>query len=61
MFLQIPTEVPHPDTNTAIDFNNTFDVVVYIVAPVILIVLYFYLRKKSRNSQNDENSESKED
>lgn len=57
MFLQLPTEVPHPGTNSPIDFNSTFDVIVYIIAPIVLIVMYFYLRKKSRNAENDDHSD----
>lgn len=50
MNLQIPTEVPHPDTNTPVNLSSTLEVVLYIVAPIVLIILYFYLRKKSRSA-----------
>jgi len=56
MFLiQIPREVPHPDNNTPLDFSNPFELVVYIIIPITLIVLYFFLRKKRKaNQKNDE-------
>ncbi len=47
--MQIPTDVPHPDDNSAIDISNTFDLVVYIILPIVLILLYFFwYRKKGK-------------
>ncbi|NNM22292.1 MAG: adenylosuccinate synthetase [Flavobacteriaceae bacterium] len=51
--MQIPREVPHPDNNTPLDFSNPFDVLIYVVLPLILIVLYFTLRKRRRNDSDD--------
>ena len=61
MNLQIPTGVPSADTNTPIDLNNPFDVLVYIVAPVALIILYLYLRKRNRNVNDEEDSNASEE
>ncbi|MEZ4794063.1 MAG: adenylosuccinate synthetase [Flavobacteriaceae bacterium] len=44
--MQIPTEVPKPDSNTPINLSNIWEVIVYIVIPLVLIVVYFWLRKK---------------
>ncbi len=53
--LQIPREAPHPDNNTPLDFSNPFEIIVYIVIPVLLIVLYFFLRKRKRaNNPGDQ-------
>lgn len=52
--LQIPTEVPHPDNNSPLDISNPFEVIVYIVIPLVLIVLYFFLRKKRRSNLEKE-------
>lgn len=58
ILIQIPREVPHPDNNTPIDFSNPFDIIVYIVIPVLLLFLYFFLRKKRRKGANkEENNE----
>ncbi len=54
MKIQIPTEVPHPSNNSPIDLSNIFDVLLFIVAPLLLIVFYFLLRKKSRGNDNSE-------
>lgn len=50
--MQIPREVPHPDNNAPLDVSNPFELIVYIVIPIILIVLYFFLRKKRKASQD---------
>ena len=53
--VQIPREVPHPDNNTPLDISDPFEVIVYIVIPVLLIVMYFFLRKKNkRNKAKDQ-------
>ena len=46
--LQIPRDVPHPDNNTPLDLSNPFEVIIYVVIPVLLIVLYFFLRKRNK-------------
>lgn len=61
MKLQLPTEVPSPDTNSPIDLNSPFDILVYIVAPVVLIVLYLYLRKKSRSQEEEDSSDTSDE
>lgn len=46
--MQIPTEVPKPQNNSPIDLSSPFDVIVFIVAPILLIGFYFYFRRKQR-------------
>lgn len=52
-FGQIPTEVPHPDNNTPVDFSNPADIIIYIVLPVIVIILYFVWRKNARRKDDE--------
>ena len=33
-FLQIPREVPHPNTNSPIDLTRLEDVIIYIILPL---------------------------
>ncbi len=55
--IQLPTEVPNPDNNTPLDVTNPFEIIVYIVIPIVLLVFYFFLRKKTRkNSDGEENN-----
>ena len=52
-FGQIPTEVPHPDNNTPVDFSNPADIIIYIVLPVIVIILYFVWRRNARRREDE--------
>ncbi|MEM7086070.1 MAG: adenylosuccinate synthetase [Bacteroidota bacterium] len=56
---QIPREAPHPDNNVPLDLSNPFELIVYVIIPITLIVLYFFLRKKRKTGQNsnEENNE----
>ena len=45
-FLQIPREVPHPNTNSPIDLTKLEDVIIYIVLPLVVIILLLIGRKK---------------
>ena len=58
MKAQIPTDVPNPSQNTPIDLTSMFDILLYIVAPVVLLFLYFYLRKKSIKNSNSEKEDN---
>ncbi|MAW97080.1 MULTISPECIES: adenylosuccinate synthetase [unclassified Leeuwenhoekiella] len=46
--LQLPPGTQNPDDNFPLDFNDPFDLVVFVIPPVILIVLYMIWRKKRR-------------
>ena len=59
LLFQIPREVPHPDNNTPLDVTNPFELIVYIIIPITLIVVYFFLRKK-RNSRENSDKENNE-
>lgn len=49
-FLQIPREVPHPNTNSPIDLTRLEDVIIYIILPLAVIILLLIGRKK-RNTK----------
>lgn len=54
---QQPTHVPGPQTNKAIDLNSWFDVIVFIVLPILLIVIYFMWRRQVKKDKlNDKNN-----
>ncbi|MEL6810528.1 MAG: adenylosuccinate synthetase [Bacteroidota bacterium] len=56
---QIPRDVPHPDTNTPLDFTSPFEIIVYIVIPVVLIIGYLVLRKKRRKTDESGHENAK--
>lgn len=43
--LQIPTEVPKPQNNSPIDLNNTADIIIYIVLPIVVLFLFVIVRR----------------
>lgn len=48
-YIQIPTNAPHPDTNEPLDVSNPFELIVYVIIPVVLLLFYFLLRKRNKN------------
>ncbi|MEZ4802577.1 MAG: adenylosuccinate synthetase [Gelidibacter sp.] len=51
--LQLPPGTQNPDDNGPIDFSSAFDVIVFIVLPILLLVFYFYWRRKQRKRDRD--------
>lgn len=49
LLLQTPTGTPKPGSNTPIDVSNPFDVIVYIVMPIVIIAVFFILKKKKKD------------
>jgi hypothetical protein len=45
LYAQKPTHSPNPQDNTTIDFNNLFDVIVFIVMPILMFIFYIIWRK----------------
>lgn len=55
MYAQKPTHSPNPQDNTPIDFNNLFDVIVFIVLPILMIIFYILWRKQVKKDRNHKN------
>jgi len=49
--LQLPMGTPNPDDNQPLDLSDPFEVIVFIVIP-ILAVIFYILWKKNRNNNN---------
>ncbi|MFO7672133.1 MAG: adenylosuccinate synthetase [Lutibacter sp.] len=49
---QRPTHSQNPQDNTPIDLNNLFDVIAFIVLPIVVIIFYFLWRKQVRKTNN---------
>ncbi len=52
-YAQQPTQVPGPQTNSPIDLNNWFDIIVFIVLPLGLIFLYFFWRRQVKKDRDN--------
>ena len=46
LILQLPIGTRNPDDNSPIDLTSTFDVIVYIILPVLMVIFYIFWRKK---------------
>ena len=48
LLLQLPITNRNSDDNSPIDLTSTFDVVVYIILPILMIIFYILWRKKKK-------------
>lgn len=55
LYGQRPTNSPNPQDNTPIDFNNLFDVIVFIVLPIAMFIFYFLWRKQVKKNRENKN------
>ena len=50
--LQLPMGTPNPDDNSPIDLTNPFDVIVFIILPIFMIVFYVFWRRNKKRGGN---------
>ena len=51
LLIQLPIGTPNPDDNAPVDFSRAFDVIVYIILPLVVIILYIlWLKKKKKKN-----------
>lgn len=50
-FAQIPRDVPQPNGDP-LSLDSPASIIIYIVFPVLLILLYIFLRRRKRNKKN---------
>ncbi|MGJ5640908.1 adenylosuccinate synthetase [Formosa sp. S-31] len=51
LMLQLPIGTPNPDDNSAIDLSSPFDVIVFIVMPIAMIIFYIVWRRAKRKDK----------
>ncbi|EGV44805.1 adenylosuccinate synthetase [Bizionia argentinensis JUB59] len=50
LLLQIPTNAPNPGDSGTVDLTKPFDLIVFIILPIIIVILYFiWKRNKKRD------------
>ncbi|MBA6154754.1 adenylosuccinate synthetase [Gelidibacter maritimus] len=54
LLIQIPSSTPNPGDSSTLDFSSPFEVIVYIIAPILLIIFYFAYRKQQRKDKDNE-------
>lgn len=52
LLLQLPIGTRNPDDNKPIDLTSPFDVIVYIILPLVVIVLYIIWKRKKKKDKN---------
>ncbi|WP_066225699.1 adenylosuccinate synthetase [Formosa haliotis] len=52
LLMQLPIGTPSPDNNSPIDFSDPFNIIVFIILPIVAVVLYFYW-KKTKHRDNE--------
>ena len=55
LYAQKPTHSPNPQDNTPIDFNNMFNVIVFIVLPILMFIFYIIWRKQVKKNRDNKN------
>ena len=51
LLAQLPLGTPNPDDNEPLDFSDPFNIIVFIILPIVAVILYMYWRNK-RNKNN---------
>ncbi|MGC1632131.1 MAG: adenylosuccinate synthetase [Gelidibacter sp.] len=51
LLLQMPDGLPKAADNTPLDFTTPFDVIVFIILPIVIIILYFYWRRTKKGNR----------
>ncbi|MEO6347800.1 MAG: adenylosuccinate synthetase [Aquaticitalea sp.] len=51
LLLQKPFGSPNPSDNNPIDFSNPFNVIVFIILPILLVIFYFYWKRKQKRDR----------
>ena len=52
LFAQQPTEAPKAQ-DSAVDFSQPVNIVLFIVLPLVLVILYFVWRRTKQNDKTD--------
>ncbi|PKQ47003.1 adenylosuccinate synthetase [Confluentibacter flavum] len=45
LIIQLPIGTPNPDDNKPLNFSEPFDVIVFLILPVLVIIFYILWRK----------------
>lgn len=49
--IQLPIGTPNPDDNTPIDFSDPFEVIVFIVLPILAVIFYLLWKRQKNNKK----------
>lgn len=60
LMAQQPTHVPGPQTNTPIDLTSWFDIIVFIVLPLVMVFFYFQWRHQVKKEKEEAKKKEKD-
>lgn len=49
LFFQIPSNTPNPGSDSSIELNSTFDWLMFVILPIVIVILYFIWKKGKKN------------
>lgn len=52
VFSQTPRGVPHPEDNEPLQLDNLTNIIVFVILPVLLGILYFWLKRRKNRRSN---------
>lgn len=58
--LQLPFGTRNPQDNKPIDFSSAFDVIVFIILPILMVAFYFYWRKTQKRDKDEQHRDKRE-
>lgn len=47
--VQTPSGTPNPGRSSPLDFSDPFEVIVFVILPLLIFIAYFIWRKKEKN------------
>ncbi len=51
LLLQLPIGTPNPDDNSPLDLTDPFEIIVFIVLPILMIVFYILWRRMKKKDK----------
>ncbi|TXD84294.1 adenylosuccinate synthetase [Subsaximicrobium wynnwilliamsii] len=55
LLLQIPTDVPKPGDSGTVDLSEPFDLIVFIILPIVFVILYFVWKRNKKRDRDKNN------
>lgn len=52
LVIQIPTNAPNPGDSGTVDLTKPFDLIVFIILPVIFVILYFVWKRNKKQKRD---------
>lgn len=53
LLLQLPIGTRNPDDNDPIDLTSPFDIIVFIILPILMLIFYILWRKKKKQDKDE--------